>query len=175
MTHGRLSKTRISLLTFIVGFVLTIIAVQFPAVKQLVAKLGSTGMFGAFIGGILYAFSFTSSLATALYLNVPGQWPALLIAIVGGIGSAIYDLTIFSLVKQQANHGFFQMVRQSITHQRLIPRWLSLVIGIVILGSPLPDELAAGFFGFMNLSIKKFVALSFAANALGLYCIALLR
>lgn len=164
-----------SLLIFIIGLVLTIIAVQFSATRQFIINLGSSGIFGAFFGGILYAFAFTASLATVIFINIPAHLPVILIAIAGGIGSALYDMMVFAFIRQQTSHGFLQTVREAIHRRRPLPRWLSLVIGIIILGSPLPDELAAGFFGFMNFSVKKFIALSFVANTLGLYCIALLR
>jgi len=48
-----------------------------------------------------------------------------------------------------------------------------LIIGLFILGSPLPDELAIGFLGIIDLSYKKFILISFLANTIGILLILL--
>ncbi|MFH0805052.1 MAG: hypothetical protein V1916_02540 [Patescibacteria group bacterium] len=164
-------RTIFSVAVFATGLVLTIIAVQLEPVKLFITRIDSTGIVGVFIGGILYAFSFTSSLATVLFLNMPDQLHPLLVGIIGGLGATVYDITVFLFVRRQADHGFLQAAYNAMQQRRRIPNWLSLIIGIAILGSPLPDELAAGFLGFMKLSIKKFIVVSFIANAIGLYFI----
>jgi uncharacterized membrane protein YdjX (TVP38/TMEM64 family) len=160
-----------SLYVFLAGLALTIVALQFPAVKQVISRLGQLGLPGSFLSGILYAFSFTSSTATAIFANSHSA-SAIATALVAGLGSAVYDLTVFAVIRNQTHHGFFAVIREKLEHRRRkIPNWLSLIIGLIILASPLPDELAAGLMGFTELSVKKFILISFLANVAGIFMI----
>lgn len=176
MFMPHLSKRALfSLFVFLIGLTLTIIALQFSSVNQFITKIVSTGAIGAFIGGILYAFAFTSSLATALFMNISGQLNPMLAAVIGGLGATVYDISVFSFFRHKTADGFLHSLHDALERRRRLPNWLSLIIGIAILGSPIPDELAAGFLGFMKLSVKRFIIISFLANTFGLYLIAVLH
>lgn len=163
-----------SLYVFLAGLALTIVALQFPAVKQFVSKLGQLGLPGSFLSGILYAFSFTSSTATAIFANSHSA-SAVATALVAGLGSAVYDLTVFAVIRNQTHHGFFAALREKFEHpRRKIPNWLSLIIGLIVLASPLPDELAAGLLSFTKLSVKGFILISFLANVIGIFLIVII-
>lgn len=163
-----------SISIFLIGLLLTIIALQFPATKQFMAKIGQSGVFGALLAGILYAFALTSSAATAIFANTAQSLSPLVLALVGGLGAAIYDLTIFVLVRDQASHGFLHSLRSPVVTQRKIPSWLLTLIGLVILASPLPDELSSGFLSFTKLSTRNFIFISFLANVAGIFIIILI-
>lgn len=162
-----------SLVIFLAGLIMVVIALRFPTVEQFFQTIGQSGVIGAFVAGILYAFSFTSSLATVIFLKIPNSINPLAMALIAGLGSALYDLTVFTIVKGQTSQGFLQNLRAHLAPHHKIPDWLSMLIGLLILASPLPDELAAGFLGFMKLDTKKFIILSFFANTLGILIIIL--
>lgn len=166
--HLQHKRTYFSLAIFLVGLLVTIVALQFPATKQFITKLGQAGLWGAFVGGVLYAFAFTSSLATAVFFNHAAGVHPLLLAIAGGLGSAIYDLTVFSLIRRESHRSFLESFRQRFSLERRLPAWLLTLIGLAIIASPLPDELAAGLLGFTDVSTKKFVIISFLANTAGI-------
>jgi len=159
---------------FLAGLLLTIIALQFPATKQFIVKIGQSGLLGALFAGILYAFAFTSSAATVIFASTSHNFNPLVLALIGGLGAAIYDLTIFVFVRTQASHGFLHSLRSRLTTQRKIPSWLLTLIGLFILASPLPDELASGFLGFTKLSTRNFIFISFLANLAGIFIIILI-
>jgi hypothetical protein len=168
------NRTMLSMYVFLAGLALTITALQFPAIKQFVVRLGQLGLPGSFLSGILYAFSFTSSTATAIFANSHST-NALATALVAGLGSAVYDLTVFAVVRKQAHHGFFAALRERLEQRRRkIPGWLSWITGLIILASPLPDELAAGLLGFTKFSITGFILISFFANVLGIFLIVII-
>lgn len=167
-------RSLFSLSVFLAGLLLTVIALQFPSAKHFIIKIGESGIFGSFFAGILYAFAFTSSAATAIFINASHGFHPFVLALIGGLGAAIYDLTVFVFVRTQASHGFLQSLRSRITSQRKIPGWILSLVGLIILASPLPDELASGFLGFTKLSAKNFIIISFLANVAGIFIILLI-
>ena len=167
-------RSLFSLSVFLAGLLVTIIALQFPATKQFIIEIGQSGIFGSFLAGILYAFAFTSIAATAIFANTAHNLNPFILALIGGLGAALYDLTVFGFVRNQASHGLLQSLRSRIMHQRRMPSWLLSFIGLIILASPLPDELASGFLGFTKLSAKSFILISFLANVAGIFIILLL-
>ncbi len=167
-------RTHLSLLLFFFGLLLTILLMQIPSSRHFIIEFSQSGIWGTLVAGILYAFAFTSSMATAIFWEVPRAVNPFLIAIVGGLGAALYDITVFMVIKREAQIGFLGKINSLLTRRKM-PRWLSFLIGIIILGSPLPDELAAGFFGFFKISTKQFIVLSLAANTVGILVILLLR
>lgn len=163
-----------SLLLFAVGLLVTIIALQIPEVKQLIIKIGRLGIPGAYFGGILYAVSITSSVATVIFINNHTGISLLLLALIGGLGSATYDLTIFYLFRRQSPLSFFGRIRDRLQPHRRWHHILLTLAGLIILASPLPDELAAGFLSVTKLSMKKFMGIAFIANSIGILTILLL-
>ncbi|MFA6198074.1 MAG: hypothetical protein WC734_02865 [Patescibacteria group bacterium] len=171
---NNLRKARVPLFLFLVGLALTVLLMQMPSTKQLIVNLGQSSIVGALVGGVLYAFAFTSSTATVIFLNIPKTGNTVLLAILGGLGAALYDLTIYSIVKSGSRKGVFERMSILVSKRR-IPNWLSIAVGVAILGSPLPDEFAAGFFGFLRLSVKQFIGLALVSNTVGILVILLMR
>jgi uncharacterized membrane protein YdjX (TVP38/TMEM64 family) len=173
MTNNR-RHTIISLAIWLAGLLLVIIALQFPTAQQLVDKIAQAGYFGAFLAGFLYAIAFTSSTATVILAKAPDYLNPLVIALIGGLAAAVYDFIVFIFFKTQSAHGFLESLHNKIFSQRKLPNWALFIIGLAILGSPLPDELASGFLGFLKFSTKKFIAISFIANVVGILVIVLI-
>jgi hypothetical protein len=74
---------------------------------------------------------------------------------------------VFQFTRREASRGWLAAVLERIQQKRRIPHWTTLTVGIVILASPLPDELAAGLFGIDRGRARTFFLLSFVSNALG--------
>lgn len=166
-------KIIMSLVIFLTGAVFTIIALQIEGVKNFFENIELSGYPAAFLAGILYALAFTSTFAAVIISKMPDHFNPFLLAVIAGAGSAIYDLTVFTFVKNHTKHGVWETLRNRLNKKRGLPKWLSLIIGLFILGSPLPDELAVGFLGIIDLSYKKFILISFLANTVGILLILL--
>ena len=57
------------------------------------------GTLGIFIAGMLYTYSFTTSIGALLLVPFVLHYPPGYIALIGGCGSLIGDLTIFRLIR----------------------------------------------------------------------------
>lgn len=135
----------------------------------------------SFFAGILYSSFFTSSIAVAVFivLGVDGFNP-LLVAVLGGIGSLCTDLLIFKFVKtdvaadlkfvdQKLTRGFFsRLFLRKPFHS------LAFFLGLVVIASPLPDELGVGLLAASKLNVRNFIILSYVLNTIGIFFIVLL-
>src|SRR3989344_3732525 len=57
------------------------------------------GIFGIFIAGALYTYSFTASIGALILISIAHDYSPGTMAVVGGIGSLLADITIFKLIK----------------------------------------------------------------------------
>lgn len=159
---------------FLFGVLASIIIMQFPAGRLYFERIDSFGLFGAFFSGMLYAAALTSSMATIIFAGFPDDVNPFLVAFIGGLGSVLYDLFVFTIFHSQRKRHFIQMLREKMSHHRRLPNWLLNIIGWFVLASPLPDELAAGLLGFTDMTARRFMAVSFLANTVGIFLIIIL-
>lgn len=163
-----------SILIFLLGLILAIVYLRAPISREFIIDIGRSGLFGAMLVGALYSFAFTSSIATVIFSTAPYNVHPLIVAFFGGLGAAMYDLIIFTFVRAKTDGSFFEALKIKMhKRQKFASVFLSFV-GVVILASPLPDELAAGILGFSKLSVKNFVFISFLANVTGIFIILLI-
>src|SRR3989344_9213962 len=108
--------------------------------------LAPLGYLGIFITGILYTYGFTSAIATAALLILAGDQNIFVAAIIGGIGAVIGDLAIFKFIKHSVDDEFRNLTKEKaisyiISHiPKKLKKHLAIVIGCLVLSSPLPDE-----------------------------------
>lgn len=155
------------LLAFGVGVVLAVVFFTVPELHRDLGWIERLGYPGMFLAGILYGSGLTSSLAMIIFLETPPGLNLFVVAVLGGLGSALYDLTIFYITRRESKHGWLASVIERARLRRGIPNWVTVVIGSLILISPLPDELAAGLFGIGKGRAKIFFLYSFVSNAVG--------
>lgn len=152
---------------FIVGIILAIFFFTVPELHHALGAVDRLGYLGMFIAGLMYGSGLTSSIAIIIFIDAPANLNLIVVGLLGGLGAAIYDLTIFLLTRREAEHGWLAVVIARIRERRHIPNWLTIITGTIILISPLPDELAAGLFGINHSKVRPFFLLSFTSNTLG--------
>ncbi len=162
---------RKELIAFSVGILLAALALLMPNMHRALDRLDQLGYAGMFLTGIMYGSGLTSGLAIIIFADAPSHLNPILVGLIGGLGSALYDLLIFQITRQQSEHGWLASVLQKIRHRHPIPNWIEMLTGFAILVSPLPDELAAGLFGLGKSRARKFFAYSFASNTIGVLII----
>ena len=161
----------LALSLFLVGVAATIVALQIPTTAAALRNLEQSGYFGVLIAGAMYGLGLTSAIAAVIFANIPDTLNPWAVALMGGFGSMMYDLSVFSLTRHQ--HVPPRLVRwlRSIATHRSMPRWVSLAIGGLIFASPLPDELATTYLGLAHVSPRAFIPISFFFNTLGILII----
>ena len=136
--------------------------------------LAPFGIFGIFIAGVFYTFSFTSSIGALILVTVAPYFPTGVIAVVGGAGALAADLAIFNFVKHDlkkevdriANSAFICAVGAK---NIFCQQWFRNVFGAFILASPLPDELGVAMMSTGKISKGNFALISFIVDVVGIY------
>ncbi|MDQ5957306.1 MAG: hypothetical protein QG614_281 [Patescibacteria group bacterium] len=131
------------------------------------------GFFSALLLGYMYSFSFTTGASSVMLYQ--GHNTSLLFSLLGACGTVVADLTMYKFLK-----GGVKQEIQSLVNTRAIAsvvntfpflkntfvkRW----IGIIFLGSPLPDEFGVMLLSSSRLNKKDFILLSFFANFIGIF------
>ena len=140
----------------------------------------STRLLGSFVAGLF----FTSFLTTAPSILVLGKIATesssiIPVALVGGAGALIGDLLIFSFVKDTIVMNARKIVCNSKTKRIAgictgrIFRFVTPVIGALIIASPFPDEIGLSLLGFSRMKLSFFIPISYIMNTLGIVAIAL--
>jgi hypothetical protein len=166
-------KKSLSILLFGLGLVICLAVFIWPVSREYVTNLANGSWLGLLVIGLLYAISFTSAFATGMIISVASSYPPILIALIGGLGALIYDLIIFLFIKKASHQGFFSELKKKYLNRSSVS-WFLIVLGAIVIASPLPDELGSGLFGSSKLKPKYFIPISFVLNAFGIFVIALI-
>lgn len=164
---------------------LTTIALSYVAAFMVFALLGPAffgdiltplGIIGIFIAGLLYTYSFTTSVGAILLLPFAMHYPAGVIAIIGGLGSLFGDLTLFRVIRNHL-HKEVQRIASSrfVRHIGATPLiregWFRDILGALILASPIPDEIGIAMMASAKIDTASFTLLTFIADVLGIYAL----
>ncbi|HEY4523512.1 MAG TPA: hypothetical protein VJK04_01410 [Candidatus Paceibacterota bacterium] len=160
-----------------------LIAVILVKTKVLVSILASSKeleLFGSFIAGMFFTSIFTVAPATVVLAEIAQVNSVLWVAFFGGIGAMIGDMIIFRFVRNRLSEDILFLLKKS-KSERLISifrlrifRWLFAFLGMLIIASPLPDELGLMIMGFSKIKTSLFIPISFLLNSLGIFIIGLI-
>jgi hypothetical protein len=137
-------------------------------------------VFGSFIAGMFFTSIFTTAPAIATLGEISQSNSILITALFGSLGAVVGDLVIFRFIRDRLSmhlteivkhQGFFR--RTKVLFRLRIFRWLTFLVGGLIISSPFPDEIAIGIFGFLHVKTSWFVPISFVFNFVGILLIGL--
>jgi uncharacterized membrane protein YdjX (TVP38/TMEM64 family) len=155
-----------------------------PNVQGFVSSLGALEYLGVFIAGILFTFGFTTPFAVGFFIILNPANP-FLVAVIGGVGSLLGDLLIFSVIrfsfidefKRLKKTRVMKRIRSEIKlHLSYKARLylLSAFAGLII-ASPLPDEAGVTLLaGLTNIKLRTIAIISFVGNTLGILIMCLI-
>lgn len=179
-----MQKKRVEVLTYpkltilIVTYILAYLIFSNDLNTRLHNLLIPLGYIGIFVAGIIYTYGFTSAVATAILLILAGDQNIFLAAIIGGFGAVIGDLTIFRLIKHSVADEFKNLTKEKAviyltSHiPKNLKKHLIIIIGYIVLSSPLPDEIGVSLLAsYTKISEKMFIVISYVMNALGILII----
>lgn len=147
-------------------------------VQNIVANLGKIKYLGELIGGMLFAFGFTTPFAVGFFilLQPSNIWIA---ALIGGLGALISDLLIFKFVKISLEDEFREINKTaplrkfsymlSHTISKKIKLYMLYAFSGIVLASPLPDELGILMLaGITKIKMNILAIVSFISNTIGI-------
>ncbi len=169
------------LLGFVFCSVLAYLLYALGLFDEIHAHVNGYGYVSVFIAGILFSYGFTTPFAIPLFLEMGSDVNVLVAAPLAGAGALLADFFILSVLRYSVFHEEIVRLRMTIVarrihdllhHELVTERIRSLLLwsiaGLVI-ASPLPDEIGVALIsGIADVDPKKFAALCFALNTLGI-------
>ena len=160
------------------GVLVAVLLVRTHVLVNLLASTGEMEALGAFVAGMFFTSIFTTAPAIAALGEISLLQGILNTALFGAIGSVVGDLIIFRFFRDRlSEHVSEVLMHQSmwrrfhLLFKRRFFRWVTFLMGGLILASPLPDELGVAVLGFSKMRVRYFVMLSFFFNFLGIVLI----
>ncbi len=163
----------------IFGFIAALFLLKTDLIAGLIAVTHGFTWFAAFLSGLFFTSMLTTVPAIVALSEVSLYIAAWKVALFGALGSVVGDLFIFRfirsrLVERIVNAAFDPRIRRigsAIIMGRLW--WIAPLLGVIVIASPLPDELGLLMLGLSHLKLRQFVPLAFLANGIGILMIAL--
>lgn len=164
------------LILFIISFAVGIYILQSEQLHDLIFELGAFDLIGVFIAGFFFVMTFTVVPAAAVLIAFTDVIHPLPLSLVAGIGGVCGDYILWRFFRGETdqllseatlrNHLFLKRVmRLGIVH------WLGPLIGAIIIASPFPDEIGIALLGITKLETKRFLALVFVLDTIGIFLI----
>ncbi len=159
---------------------LAILLVKSHLIDQTLAASAEYGHIGSFVAGVFFTSAFTTAPAIAVLGEISHTQGIIETALWASLGSVIGDILIFRFVRDRMVIHLSEILPHKRRSRRLAHilrmrffRYLTFLVGGLIIASPLPDELGISLLGLSKMREVYFVPLSFAFNFFGICMIGL--
>ena len=178
MRNGKVKLKYPKLTLLILAFILTYFLFSLGFLDPILSALVSLGLFGAFIVGFFYAYSFTAGTATLMLITLAKSENILFAGLMAGLGALIGDIIIFLFVRHSfvdeinklAAEKPFQILRKNTPH--IVQKYVLPVLSSLIIASPLPTEIGVALLASMKkVSAKKFTLIAYLLHTTGILII----
>ena len=149
-------------------------------VSELLVSASGFAIIGGFLAGMFFVSIFTVAPAAAVLIELLQANSLLEVALAAAAGGLVGDWVMFRFLRDRVADDLGYLVRHS-GFRRLLAvfrlkcfRWLTPLIGALIVASPLPDEIGLAFMGISGLRTVFFLPLSFSLNFLGILALGLI-
>ncbi|MDO8512486.1 MAG: hypothetical protein Q7S57_04390 [bacterium] len=164
---------------FLLGIIFAIFVVNSETTKGLLSQLAQYGYAGAFFGGVLYIFTFTTATGLVVITELGQTMNPFLVGIIGGAGAVFGDLLIFIFARKSLEKEIKTSLKKvggnfllRILESKPL-KWFLPLIGAVIIASPFPDEIGVSLMGISRISMIRFFLLAYVLNTVGIFIIVL--
>lgn len=167
----------LKILLFASAVVLASWLTQTQYTQQVIGRYLPFWMILVFIAGLFYTSFLTVPFSLVGFYILSQHVDILPVVLLGGLGAMFGDLFIVnvfrnlfsSFTSRKTLAPFFKRL------SKVLHKWhldfVAILIGSVIIASPLPDELGLILIGASGLSYPKLMALSFVLNSIGIFII----
>lgn len=162
----------------VLSILVAVVLVKTDVLLQLFMSTQEFSFLNSFIAGFFFTSVFTTAPAIAALAEISLINPVIATALFGGLGAMFGDFIIFMFIRDRLSTHIFDVLRTKRGAGRLKSllklryfRWLTFILGGLIIASPLPDELGLGLLGLSRMRTPLFLALSFVFNSAGIYIV----
>ncbi|MDO8599944.1 MAG: hypothetical protein Q7R44_00845 [bacterium] len=179
--HHKLHWRYKNLTLLTVGLIAGIFLYKSASFQEAVAGLGSFSYASAFLAGLLYDTTFTVSTSVAILLVLAKTMEHIPLVIVATFGAVVGDYIVFKFVKDglmrelvpiehalenEVGKGRMHYLKH-LFHSRYF-HWTLPVVAVIMIGTPLPNEVGIGLLGASGIKTKNLLIISFIFNFIGL-------
>ncbi len=162
------------ILFILLGVIIAVVLSWIGFFDWFIGLMGN-GVVASFVAGVFFTSAFTIAPASVTFAHLAGTVPINTLAIWGALGALCGDLILFFFIrdrfaedlKRSFKPSFIKHIAHSFHFGFL--KWLSPILGAIIIASPLPDELGLTLMGLSKTRIVLLVPVSFVMNLLGIY------
>ncbi len=180
-THHRHSTHKLvrDLLLIALSILIAVFVVRLGVIKDILTQTQEIKMLGIFISGLFFTSLFTTPLSIVAFASIAQTTNIFYMALLGALGSVIGDLILFVFIKDHLAEDIAEVISASKNRKifsifrRRIFRWLTPLIGALLIASPLPDELGIAMMGLSKMKTRTLIPVSFVMNFIGILLIGL--
>jgi hypothetical protein len=173
---GRLIR---DLLLIALSIVIAILVIKLGVIKNVLTTTQEIRFLGSFITGLFFTSLFTTPLSIVSFASIAQEANLINMAFWGALGAVMGDLVIFFFIRDSLAQDVSEVLKVA-GHKRIfhifkhrIFRWLTPLLGALIIASPFPDELGIAMMGFSRLKTGALIPISFVMNFIGILLIGL--
>ena len=152
--------------------------VRLGILENVVSVVSEIKLLAAFVTGFFFTSAFTIAPAAIIFAGLAHEVSHFQLAFWGACGAMVGDLTIFYFVRDRFAQDIIDVLKiakaKKLTHffHKGFFRWLSPLIGAIIIASPLPDEIGITMMGFSKTKVALLVPICFVMNFIAIYFLA---
>ena len=185
MARKRMSSVQFRHIMFDVSVIalsilIAVLLVRSHVIDDALAASSEFGHIGSFIAGMFFTSAFTTAPAIAALGEISLVNGIIETALWAALGAVVGDMIIFRFVRDRMADHLLEILPHKNTRRlhRILKfrffRYLTFLIGGLIIASPLPDELGISLLGLSKMRSLHFVPLSFGFNFMGICAIGLI-
>ncbi len=162
----------------VVSILAAVVLLRVDFIPALVALSGDT-FISSFIAGIFFTSVLTTAPAIIALGEIGVHASAWHVAFAGGLGALVGDLLIFRFVRSRLVEHIMRISfsprarRMGKVLSKGPFRWIPVLLGTILIASPLPDEIGLVMLGISHIRLWQFLPIALFANMAGIYGIAM--
>lgn len=173
--HARTDLVK-DVIFILIGAAIALILSRIGALDAIIAALGHPAV-ASFVAGVFFTSAFTIAPSAVALSRIIASAPIHTVALWGALGALCGDLILFFFIKDRFAEDLRRSLRPSLAKHIFssfhlgFMKWLSPILGALIIASPLPDELGLTLMGLSRVRLIVLVPISLAMNAFGIYAL----
>ena len=158
-----------------IGLVIAIFLSKVGFIDYVVSIFRDYYIVASFLTGIFFTSAFTLAPASISLIHISESAPIFPVVFWGGLGAMCGDLILFFFIKDRFAKDLMSVIKPSKVKYLLrsfhfgFLKWLSPILGALIIASPLPDEFGITLLGMSKVRLIILIPVSFIMNMLGIY------
>ncbi len=165
------------LIYILIGVAIAVALSRSGMLDDILHIVGS-GAVASFFVGIFFTSAFTIAPSSVAIARLVETTPMGTVVLWGALGALCGDLILFFFIRDRFADDLKRSLKPSFIKHILhsfhfgFLKWLSPILGALIIASPLPDELGLTLMGLSKTRVALLVPVAFVMNALGIYLLA---